>query len=85
MFKYLFILFGLLISIGTFAQKKPIQNERGKILAKKCIDCHGTNQALLADPLQGIRKIRTEDYINSLMKNPNRFTIDKKNEKKVGF
>jgi mono/diheme cytochrome c family protein len=83
MLKYPFIFFGLVISINAVAQKQPIQNDRGKTLAKKCIDCHGTNKALLAGPLQGIRKIRTADYINSLMKNPMRFAEENKTAKKV--
>jgi len=83
MLKYLFILFCVVTSINTAAQKQPIQTDRGKMLAKKCIDCHGTNKALLADPLQGIRKIRTADYIYSLMKNPMRFADENKTAKKV--
>jgi mono/diheme cytochrome c family protein len=85
MLKYLSILFCLLISLIVFAQKQPIQPQisNGKILAKNCIDCHGINKATLADPLQGIRKIRTANYIYSLMKNPMRFADENKTAKKV--
>ena len=53
------------------------------MLAKKCIDCHGTATAVLADPLRGIRKIRTANYIYNLMKNPMRFADENKTAKKV--
>lgn len=83
MLKYLFIFFGLMISTGIPAQKQPTQNERGKLLAKQCIDCHVSPAAALADPLKGIRKIRSADYIYSLMKNPMRFADENKTAKKV--
>lgn len=83
MLKYLFIFFCITMSVNVAAQKQPAQTERGKILAKKCIACHGTNKAVLADPLQGIRKIRTANYIYSLMKNPMRFADENKTAKKV--
>jgi mono/diheme cytochrome c family protein len=69
----------------VYAQKRaaPQQPSDGKLLAKKCIDCHGTNKALLADPLQGIRKKRTASYIYSLMQNPMRFADENKTAKKV--
>jgi cytochrome c553 len=82
MLKYLFILFGA-ISMNAATQKQIVQIDKGKILAKKCIDCHGTNKAVLADPLQGIRKKRTADYIYSLMKNPMRFADENKTAKKA--
>ena len=67
------------------AQKKPTAQkiEKGKMLAKKCIDCHGTTTALLADPLRGIRKIRAANYIYKLMQNPMRFADENKTAKKV--
>lgn len=65
------------------AQKKNIQIEKGKLLAANCINCHGTTQAVLADPLQRIRKIRTTAYIYKLMKNPMRFAEENKTAKKV--
>jgi cytochrome c553 len=83
MLKYLFILFGLIISAETSAQKQPAKTEKGKALAKKCIDCHNTNKDALADPLKRIRKIRTADYIYSLMKNPMRFADENKTAKKA--
>jgi cytochrome c553 len=85
MLKYLFILFCLLISTIMYAQKQPTTQQlaNGKLLAKKCIDCHGTNKAVLADPLQGIRKIRSANYIYSLMQNPMRFADENKTAKKA--
>lgn len=85
MLKYLSIPFYLLISLIVYAQKQPTppQLANGKLLAKKCIDCHGTNKAALADPLQGIRKKRTANYIYSLMQNPMRFADENKTAKKV--
>ena len=78
-------IFCLLLSVLVYAQKKPTaqQLEQGKLLAKNCIDCHGTNKAVLADPLQGIRKIRTADYIYNLMKNPMRFADENKTAKRA--
>jgi cytochrome c553 len=85
MLKYLSLLLCLLISVILYAQKQPAQQQllNGKVLAKKCIDCHGTNKAVLADPLQGIRKKRTASYIYSLMQNPMRFADENKTAKKV--
>jgi mono/diheme cytochrome c family protein len=83
MLKYLSILFCQLISLIVFAQKQTTQQPNGKLLAKNCIDCHGTSKTALADPLQGIRKIRTASYIYSLMKNPMRFADENKTAKKV--
>jgi len=70
---------------GATAQKKPgaLELEKGKTLAKKCIDCHNSSTTALADPLKGIRKIRTADYIYTLMKNPMRFADKNKTAKKV--
>jgi cytochrome c553 len=67
------------------AQKKPtlIQLEKGKTLAKKCIDCHGPATTALADSLRDIRKIRTQNYIYKLIKNPMRFAEENKTAKKV--
>ena len=85
MLKYLLALFCLLTSALVYAQKKPTTQQLaiGKALAKNCIDCHGTNKAVLADPLQGIRKIRTANYIYALMKNPMRFADENKTAKKA--
>ena len=85
MLKYFSLLFCLLISAIVYTQKQPTPQQlaNGKALAKSCIDCHGTNKAVLADPLQGIRKIRTADYIYNLMKNPMRFADENKTAKKV--
>lgn len=85
MLKYLSIPFCLLISLIVYAQRQstPQEPANGKLLAKKCIDCHGTNKAALADPLQGIRKKRTASYIYSLMQNPMRFADENKTAKKV--
>ncbi len=83
MLRYLFIFFCWAVGLGAAAQKQPLQTERGKILAKKCIDCHGTDKAVLADPLKGIRKIRTADYIYNLMKNPMRFADENRTAKKA--
>lgn len=83
--KYLSVLFCLFIFVIVYAQKQstPKQLANGKVLAKNCIDCHGTNKAVLTDPLHGIRKIRTADYIYNLMKNPMRFADENKTAKKV--
>jgi cytochrome c553 len=72
-------------SIPGSAQKQPNrqQLEKGKTLAKACITCHGTTTAVLADPLQRIRKVRTADYIYKLMQNPMRFADENKTAKKV--
>ena len=80
-----FIFITCFVLPGATAQKKPsaLELEKGKTLAKKCIDCHGTTTAILADPLYGIRKIRTADYIYNLMKNPMRFADENKTAKKV--
>ncbi len=69
----------------AIAQKKPTAHEleKGKALAKKCIDCHASPGAALADPLRGIRKKRTADYIYNLMKNPMRFADENKTAKKI--
>ena len=75
----------LLIPVLMHAQKKPTaqQLEQGKLLAKKCIDCHASPGATLADPLRGIRKIRTADYIYKLVKNPMVFADENKTAKKA--
>ena len=85
MLKYLLALSCILTSVIVYAQKQPTQQQlaNGKALAKNCIDCHGTNKAVLADPLQGIRKIRTTNYIYALMKNPMRFADENKTAKKI--
>ena len=79
------MLFCLLSSAIVYAQKQPTTQQlaNGKALAKSCIDCHGTNKAVLADPLQGIRKIRTAGYIYNLMKNPMRFADENKTAKEA--
>jgi mono/diheme cytochrome c family protein len=75
----------LIIVTDALAQKQPSlqQLEQGKLLAKKCIDCHGSNKTALADPLRGIRKIRTANYIYSLLKSPMQFADENKTAKKV--
>jgi mono/diheme cytochrome c family protein len=85
MLKYLSIFFCTLLSALLYAQKIPTaqQPATGKILAKQCIDCHGTNKTALADPLQGIRKIRSASYIYNLIKNPMHFAEENKTAKKV--
>jgi cytochrome c553 len=81
----IFISCFLVLSPSAFAQKKPgkDQLEKGKMLAKACISCHGTTTAVLADPLQRIRKKRTADYIYALMKNPMKFADENNTAKKV--
>lgn len=75
----------LLLSFTAIAQKKPSaqQIEKGKTLASACISCHGTTTAVLADPLQRIRKIRSANYLYGLMKNPMRFADENKTAKTV--
>ena len=85
--RYVAVLICMLLFVltDTVAQKKPtaLELEKGKMLAKKCIDCHGTTNIALADPLSGIRKIRTANYIYNLMKNPMRFADENKTAKKA--
>lgn len=85
--KYVAVLFCMLLFIvkNAGAQKKPtaLELEKGKTLAKKCIDCHNSSTTALADPLRGIRKKRTANYIYSLMKNPMGFADENKTAKKV--
>jgi hypothetical protein len=69
--KYVAVLICMLFFVlpDIAAQKKPTtpELEKGKTLAIKCIDCHASPGATLADPLRGIRKIRTADYIYGLL------------------
>jgi cytochrome c553 len=85
--KYVAVLICMLWFVlpDAIAQKKPtaLELEKGKTLAKKCIDCHASPGATLADPLRGIRKIRTADYIYNLLKNPMVFADENKTAKKV--
>ena len=85
--KYLVIFYCMLMFIvqDAGAQKRPtaVALQRGKTLAKKCIDCHSHSSTALADPLEGIRKIRTADYIYSVIKSPMRFADENKTAKKV--
>jgi cytochrome c1 len=85
MLKYLPVLFCFIVPAAVFAQKRPnaIQAEKGKTLAKKCMDCHSDAATALADPLRGIRKIRTAAYIYSIIKNPMRFADENKIAKKA--
>ncbi len=75
----------LIAGLFAFSQKKPFkkQIEKGKALAASCISCHGTTTAVLAGPLQRIRKFRTADYIYTLMKNPMQFADEDATAKKV--
>ncbi len=80
----LFIICVFALSLSAFSQKPTKQQlQKGKTLAAACITCHGTTSAVLADPLQRIRKVRTADYIYKLMQNPMRFTDENKTAKKV--
>jgi cytochrome c553 len=83
--RYLFIPFFVLTSVLLQAQQKPAaaQPEKGKALAKPCMDCHASPGAALADPLKGIRKIKTAAYIYSLIKNPMVFADENKTAKKA--
>jgi cytochrome c1 len=85
MLRFLFIPFFVLLAVLLQAQQRPAaaQPEKGKLLAKPCMDCHVSPGAALADPLKGIRKIRTSGYIYNLMKNPMRFADENKIAKKV--
>ena len=80
-----FIFMTCFVLPGATAQKKPNapELEKGKTLAKKCMDCHASPNATLADPLRGIRKKRTDDYIYNLVKNPMRYADENKTAKKV--
>ena len=81
----LFIICFIALKLAVFSQKQPgiQQLEKGKVLALSCINCHGTTTAVLADPLQRIRKIRSADYIYKLMQNPMKFADENKTAKKV--
>lgn len=83
--RYLFIPFFVVTSFLLQAQQRPAatQPEKGKALAKPCMECHASPDAALADPLKGIRKIRTANYIYNLMKNPMVFADENKTAKKV--
>ena len=86
MIKIFFIICFLNSFIGiAFSQKKPAKErlEKGKALAKNCINCHGTTTEVLADPLQRIRKVRTADYIYKLMQNPMKFADENATARKV--
>ncbi len=86
MLKYITILFFQIVPAVVWAQKQPvaISPEKGKMLATKCMDCHNDALNALADPLWGIRKIRTTRYIHSLLKNPMQFA-EKNNTAKKAF
>lgn len=75
----------LIAGLFAFSQKKlgKEQIEKGRTLAKNCINCHGTTTVVLAGPLQRIRKFRTADYIYTLMKNPMQFADENATAKKV--
>jgi cytochrome c553 len=81
----IFISCFVVLSSSAFAQKQPTkqQLEKGKALAASCISCHGTTTAVLADPLQRMRKIRTADYIYKLMKNPMQFADENATARKA--
>ncbi len=80
----LFIICFFVLNLAAYSQKPNKQQlEKGKILAATCITCHGTTTAVLADPLQRIRKVRTADYIYKLMQNPMQFADKNKTAKKV--
>ena len=79
------ICFLISFTLIAFPQKQSTkqQLEKGKALAKNCVNCHGTTTAVLADPLQRIRKVRTADYIYKLMQNPMQFADENATAKKV--
>ncbi|MEP7237723.1 MAG: c-type cytochrome [Ferruginibacter sp.] len=81
----IFIMLILAVVSPAFSQKQisKQQLEKGKTLAAACITCHATTEAVLADPLQRIRKIRPAGYIYALMKNPMQFADENKTAKKV--
>jgi cytochrome c553 len=85
MHKYLLILAFLLHPFLLKAQQNAVavRLEKGKLLAKPCMDCHASPAATLADPLRGIRKIRPAAYIYSLLKNPMVFADENKTAKKA--
>lgn len=86
MIKIFFIICCLIsFTLIVFSQKKPAkeQLEKGMALSKQCVNCHGTTTAVLADPLQRIRKVRTADYIYKLMQNPMKFADENATAKKV--
>lgn len=85
MHRFSFIPFFMVTSVLLQAQLRPavVKLEKGKTLAKACMECHASPGAALADPLKGIRKIRTANYIYSLLKNPMRFADENKTAKKV--
>jgi len=82
---FIFISCSFALGLQAYAQKPPTkqQLEKGKTLAAACITCHGTTNAIVADPLQRIRKFRTADYIYKLMQNPMRFADENKTAKRV--
>ncbi|MFM6924757.1 MAG: c-type cytochrome [Ferruginibacter sp.] len=82
---YLLIPFFILVPFLSQAQQTSAtaRLEKGKLLAKPCMECHASPGAALADPLRGIRKSRTADYIYSLIKNPMVFADENKTAKKA--
>lgn len=80
-------LFFLLIALPVSGQAQQRQAaasiEKGKLLARPCLECHASPNATLGDPLRGIRKIRSTAYIYSLLKNPMQFADENKTAKKV--
>jgi cytochrome c551/c552 len=85
MLRYLLTPFFVMTAFSLHAQQKPsaVQLEKGKLLAKPCMECHASSHATLGDPLRGIRKIRTAGYIYSLLKNPMVFADKNKTAKKA--
>lgn len=83
--RYLLIPFFILTAVLSQAQQSAAaaRLEKGKLLAKPCIECHASPDATLGGPLRGIRKLRTADYIYSLLKNPMVFADENKIAKKA--
>ncbi len=81
--KYLIVLTCALLIEYAHAQNNNARLEKGKLLAANCTNCHGTTKAILADPLQRIRNIRSADYIYKLMKDPMKFANGNRTAKKV--
>ena len=59
-----------IIWLLAFQQPNLKQIEKGRKLAKSCINCHGTIKGDMAWPLQRIRDYRTQEWLAKMVYNP---------------
>ena len=70
----LFIVITIILFAFQAKQPNNIQVDKGKSLAKQCINCHVKSSNGLDSGLTNIRKVRTFDWIYNFTKNPIRFS-----------